>query len=83
MEVEGAGVGTQIARVFEFSLICGYFLFLDRKIGYRLKDLRMKCNSLIKDYVSISIPVFIQKNILTKMCKFNKIINHKGTLMET
>lgn len=48
MEVEGAGVGTLIARVFEFSLICGYFLFVDRKIGYRLKDLRMKCNSLIK-----------------------------------
>ena len=42
MEVEGAGVGTLIARVFEFSLICGYFLFVDRKIGYRLKDLRMK-----------------------------------------
>lgn len=37
-------------------MICGYFLFVDRKIGYRLKDLRMKCNSLIKDYVSISIP---------------------------
>lgn len=48
MEVEGAGVGTLIARVFEISLICGYFLFVDRKIGYRLKDLRMKCNSLIK-----------------------------------
>ena len=26
MEVEGAGVGTLIARVFEFSLICGYFV---------------------------------------------------------
>ena len=24
-----------------------------------------------------------KENILTKMCKFNKIINHKGTLMET
>lgn len=59
MEVEGAGVGTLIARVFEFLLICGYFLFVDRKIGYRLKNLRMKCNSLIKDYVSISIPVFV------------------------
>lgn len=29
-------------RTGEFSLICGYFLFVDRKIGYRLKDLRMK-----------------------------------------
>ena len=64
MEVEGAGVGTLIARVFEFSLICGYFLFVDRKIGYRLKDLRMKCNSLIKDYVSISIPVFVSDSLL-------------------
>ena len=49
-------------RTGEFSLICGYFLFVDRKIGYRLKDLRMKCNSLIKDYVSISIPVFVSAN---------------------
>lgn len=40
-------------RTGEFSLICGYFLFVDRKIGYRLKDLRMKCSSLIKDYVSL------------------------------
>ena len=64
MEVEGAGVGTLIARVFEFSLICGYFLFVDHKIGYRLKDLRMKCNSLIKDYVSISIPVFVSDSLL-------------------
>ena len=24
-----------------------------------------------------------KENILTKMCKFDKIINHKGTLMET
>ena len=51
-------------RTGEFSLICGYFLFVDRKIGYRLKDLRMKCNSLIKDYVSISIPVFVSDSLL-------------------
>ena len=51
-------------RTGEFSLICGYFLFVDRKIGYRLKDLRMKCNSLIKDYVSISIPVFVLDSLL-------------------
>lgn len=51
-------------RTGEFLLICGYFLFVDRKIGYRLKDLRMKCNSLIKDYVSISIPVFVSDSLL-------------------
>lgn len=51
-------------RTGEFSLICGYFLFVDRKIGNRMKDLRMKCNSLIKDYVSISIPVFVSDSLL-------------------
>lgn len=64
LEVEGAGVGTLIARLFEFSFICGYFLFVDRRIGYRLKDLSIKCGSLLRDYISISIPVFISDSLL-------------------
>ena len=40
-------------------------------------DKRMNMSMEIIKYISYP------ENILTKMCKFNKIINHKGTLMET
>lgn len=57
-------------RTGEFSLICGYFLFVDRKIGYRLKDLRMKCNSLIKDYVSVSIAHELSCHMKLRFCMY-------------
>ena len=56
MEVAGAALGTVIARVFEFCFICGYFLFVDKRVAYRLKHLTMKCRDLVGDYLRISIP---------------------------
>lgn len=35
MEVAGAALGTLIARLFEASVICGYLLFADKRIGFR------------------------------------------------
>lgn len=64
MGVEGAALGTLISRVFEFSFICGYFLFLDQKIGYRVKHLFMKCGDMIGDYLKISIPVLVSDALL-------------------
>lgn len=64
MGVAGAGLGTLIARAFEFIMICGYFFFIDKKIGYRIKDLTMKCSSLMKDYIKISVPVFCSDTLL-------------------
>lgn len=64
MEVEGAALGTLISRIFEFSFICGYFLFADKKIGYRVKHLFMKCGDLLKDYLRISIPVLVSDALL-------------------
>lgn len=64
MGVAGAGLGTLFARAFEFAVICGYFFFIDKRIGYRIKDLTMQCKSLIKDYVTISLPVFISDTLL-------------------
>ena len=62
--VEGAGIGTFVARVFEFAFICGYFFVLDKKIGYRIKDLTMKCKDLLHDYITISLPVFVSDTLL-------------------
>ncbi len=64
MEVEGAALGTLISRAFEFAFICGYFFFRDRRIGYRVKHLFLKCGDLVKDYLHISIPVLVSDALL-------------------
>lgn len=64
MGIEGAALGTMIARFFELLFICGYFFFKDQLISYRIKDIRMQCRSLVKNYVSISMPVFVSDILL-------------------
>lgn len=64
MEIAGAALGTLIARVFELVFICGYFFFIDRRIGYRLHHLFLRCRDLQKEYFRISIPVLISDSLL-------------------
>ncbi|MDO5155128.1 MAG: MATE family efflux transporter [Eubacteriales bacterium] len=64
MEIEGAALGTLISRCFEFLFNCGYFLIVDKKIQYRIKDLFMKCGDMLHDYLTISIPVLISDMLL-------------------
>lgn len=64
MEVAGAAIGTLIARIYEATVICGYLFFVDKKIGFRLKNLLMKTGDLVGEYVRISIPVLISDGIL-------------------
>lgn len=64
MGVNGAALGTLIARVVEFSVTMGYLFFFDTVIGLKIKDLTMNVSDLIHDYVSISIPVLISDTLL-------------------
>lgn len=64
MEVAGAAIGTLIARIFEFSMICGYLFFKDKEIGFRVKDLFAPVGNLWREYIRISIPVLISDGIL-------------------
>ena len=64
MEIEGAALGTLISRAFEFSVIGGYFFLRDRRIGYRVKHLFMKCGDLLRDYIRISVPVLVSDGLL-------------------
>lgn len=64
MGIAGAALATLIARVFEASVICGYLLFFDKKIGFRLKHLVMKTGDLLGEYIRISVPVLISDGIL-------------------
>lgn len=65
MEIEGAAVGTLISRTFEFCFICGYFVFIDKKMGYRLKHLTMKCSDLLGEYIRVGLPVLVSDGLLS------------------
>ena len=64
MEVAGAALGTLIARIFEATVIVGYLLFVDKKIGFRIKHMLMETRSILGEYIRISIPVLISDGIL-------------------
>ena len=64
MEAAGAAVGTLIARIFEFSMICGYLFLKDQEIGFRIKHLFAPVGKLWKEYIRISIPVLVSDGIL-------------------
>ena len=64
MEVAGAALGTLIARLFEAAMILGYLFFKDKHIQFRIRDLFMNTNSLVGEYIRISIPVLVSDAIL-------------------
>lgn len=74
MEIEGAALGTLIARVFELVFIFGYFIVIDKTIRYRIKDLFMPVKGLVKEYFKISIPVVIGDVLLALGNNFIAII---------
>lgn len=64
MEAAGAALGTLIARIFEFVMICGYLVLKDEEIGFRVKDILNPVGNLWKEYMRMSIPVLISDGIL-------------------
>ena len=65
MGVAGAALGTLISRVFEFSMICGYFFFRDTRLRFRPADIiRTRCGDLLPEYIRISVPVMISDTLL-------------------
>ncbi len=64
MEVKGAALGTLIARLFEMIIIFGYFVVVDKKVRYRIKDFFISCKGYYKLYITYSIPVLISDMFL-------------------
>jgi putative MATE family efflux protein len=64
MGVNGAALGTLIARVVEFTIIMGFLFFKDTNIGLRIKDLTLSVKDLIGEYIRISIPVLVSDTLL-------------------
>ena len=78
--VAGAALGTLIARIFEAFVICGYLLFKDKRIAFRIKDMLMSTSSLIKEYFRICIPVLISDGILAfGNNSVTSVIGHLGS----
>lgn len=64
MQIAGASLATTICRFIETAIIGGYFLFVDKKVGYRIMDFLRPCGDLLKTYLSYAIPVFISDGLL-------------------
>ncbi len=64
MEVNGAAVGTLLARIVEFLVTMGYLFFKDENIQLRLRDLLMNTKDLYVEYIRISIPVLVSDTLL-------------------
>ena len=64
MGVNGAALGTLIARILEFGIILGFLFFRDTNIGFRLRDLLVAPGELLREYIRISIPVLVSDTLL-------------------
>jgi len=64
MQIAGASLATTLCRVIETAIIGGYFLFIDKKVGYRLIDILRPCGDLLKTYMSYAIPVIVSDGLL-------------------
>lgn len=64
MGVNGAALGTLIARIVEFVITVYYLFVVDKTIGFRIKDLKQEVSDLLPDYIRISIPVLISDTLL-------------------
>jgi len=60
MRIQGAALGTLLARIIEFGLVCGYLLLKDREIHFRLADLRTRVERhMVSSYWKIGFPVLL------------------------
>lgn len=64
MQIEGAALGTVIARLVECGSLVTYFFVFDKRIGYRFKDLFMKCGDHVRVYITYAIPVMVSDTLL-------------------
>ncbi|MBR2520817.1 MAG: MATE family efflux transporter [Oscillospiraceae bacterium] len=64
MEIAGAAVGTLIARIFEFAVICGYLFLKDKNIGLRIKDVLLRDKMILKKFISYSLPLLFSDTML-------------------
>jgi len=64
LEIGGAAIGTLIARIVEFCIICSYLLFKDKNINLRLKNLLESDAGIRKKFFKYSLPLICSDTML-------------------
>ena len=59
--IQGAAIATLIARLSEFVIIVIYLFFIDKKIGFKLRDLKIFDKLLAKDMLRYGTPVLLNE----------------------
>ncbi|MBM6838934.1 MATE family efflux transporter, partial [Clostridium saudiense] len=68
--VNGAAIGTVIARITEFTIVMCFMIFFENKINLKMKHLFKVDKVILKDYVSNCTPVL-----------FNELLWSSGSTM--
>ncbi len=64
MEIEGAALGTVIARFSEFVIVVVYVFAIDKRVKYRLKSLLLPVREYIHSFIRRGAPVIISDAML-------------------
>lgn len=64
MEIEGAALGTIIARFSEFVIVAVYVFCVDKRVSYRLKSLFLPVREYIHSFIRRGAPVIISDAML-------------------
>ncbi len=81
MGIVGAAWGTNCARLFEFLVIFIHLLFVDKKIGFRVKHLKLFDSDIFRRFIKAGIPVLISDLVFTLGNQLVTIIvGHCGAL---
>jgi putative MATE family efflux protein len=64
LEIQGAAIGTLIARIIECVVIFGYILVVDKKVGYRIRDFFSPTGHMMSLYLRYSVPVIVSDLML-------------------
>lgn len=62
--LNGAAVGTILARLFEFVVVFGFFAVKDVNLNFRLPDFFARGSKLWSQYIHFAVPVLISDSLL-------------------
>ncbi|MBQ9980500.1 MAG: MATE family efflux transporter [Oscillospiraceae bacterium] len=82
MGIMGAAVGTVIARVIEFCINFGYFVFKEKSFSFRLRHFFLPGGGLRRQYIKFAMPVVISDFLLgLGLTLTGVIVGHIGETM--
>lgn len=55
--VKGAAIATLIARIVETAVVAAYVFFKDKKLGFKLSDLKGTDKTLLRDFIKYGAPI--------------------------